>query len=150
MAERLEALLIRCRKAGMTLASNKVQVWSRVSLAGYIIDGTTQYPYPKKVEAVTRFPLPSTQKERRGWMGLCNKLNHYVPGLAREQTEFRELLKKNLAFIVIERMLEEFEPAKAAIGKNILLNACDVTRKTLVFTDASAEGFWAYFDAEKE
>ena len=42
MAERLEALLIRCRAAGMTLASNKVQVRSRVSFAGFIIDGTTQ------------------------------------------------------------------------------------------------------------
>ena len=42
LAERLEALLKRCRKAGMTLASNMVQVGSRVSFAGYVIDGTTQ------------------------------------------------------------------------------------------------------------
>ena len=70
MAERLEALLIRCRAVGMTLTSNKVQVGSRVSFAGYIIDSTTQYPDPKKVEAVTRFLLPSNQKELRGWMVL--------------------------------------------------------------------------------
>ena len=82
LAERLEVLLIKCRAAGINLASNKVQVGSRVSFAGYIIDGTTQYPDPKKVEAVTRFPLPSTQKELRRWMGLCTQLNHYVPGLA--------------------------------------------------------------------
>ena len=49
LAERLKALLIRCRAVGMTLASNKVQVGSRVSFAGYIIDVTTQYPNPKKV-----------------------------------------------------------------------------------------------------
>ena len=114
---RLEALLIRCRAAGMTLASNKVQEGSRVSFAGYIIDSTNQYPNPKKVEAVTRFPLPSNQKELRGWMGLCNQLNHYVPGLAGEQAEFRKLLKKNVAFIVTEKMLEEFEASKAAMGK---------------------------------
>ena len=79
---------------GHELASNKVQVGSRVSFAGYIIDGNTQYPDPKKVEAVTKFPLPTTQKELRGWMGLCNQLNHYVPGLAGEQAEFRKLLKR--------------------------------------------------------
>ena len=50
----------------MTLARNKVQVGSRVRFAGYIIDGTTQYPDPKKVEAVTKFPLPSTYKEPSG------------------------------------------------------------------------------------
>ena len=66
----------------MTLASNKVQVGSRVNFAGYVIDGTSQYPNPKKVEAVTQFPLPTTQKELKGWMELCKQLNHYVPGLA--------------------------------------------------------------------
>ena len=88
-----------------------------MSFAGYIINGTNQYPNPKKVEAVTRFPLPSHQKELRGWMGLCNQLNHYVPGLAGEQAEFRKLLKKNVAFIVTEKMLEEFEASKAAMEK---------------------------------
>ena len=66
LAERVEALLKRCREAGMTLASNKVQVGSRVSFAGYIIDGNTKYLDPKKVEAVTKFPMPATQKELRG------------------------------------------------------------------------------------
>ena len=64
---------------------------SRVSFTGYVIKGTTQYPEHKKVEAVTKFPLPTTQKELRGWMGLCNQLNHYVPGLAGEHAEFRKV-----------------------------------------------------------
>ena len=96
LAERVEALLKKCQEAGMTLASNKVQVETKVSFAGYVIDGNTQYPNPKNLEAVTKFPLPTTQKELRGWMGLCNQLNHYVLGLAGEQAEFRKLLKKNL------------------------------------------------------
>ena len=89
-------LLKRCPEAAITLASNKVQVGSRVRFAVYIIDGTTQCPDPKKMEAVTGFSMPATQKELRGWMGLCNQLNHYVPGLAGEQAEFRKLLKKNV------------------------------------------------------
>ena len=38
-------------------------------------------------------------------------------------------------------MMKEFEAAKEAMGKNILLNAFDVTRRTLVITDASEDGF---------
>ena len=68
----------------MTLASNKVQVGRMVPFAGYIINGSTQYADPKKVEAVTKFPLPTCQRELREWMGLCNQLNHYVPGFAGE------------------------------------------------------------------
>ena len=74
-------------------------------------------------------------------MGLSNQLNHYVPGLAGEQAEFRKLLKKNVTFKVTEKRMQEFEAAKNATGKNFLLNAFDVTRRTLVITDASAEGF---------
>ena len=114
----------------MTLVSNKVQVGSRVSFTGYIIDGTPQYPDPKKVEAVTKFPVSTTQKELRGWMGLCNQVNHYIPGLAGEQAEFRKLLKKNVTFTVTENMKQEFDAAKKAMGNNILLNECNVTKKT--------------------
>ena len=81
---------------GMTLASKRVQVGTKVSFAGYIIDGNTQYPNPKEVKAITKFPLPTTQKELRGCMGLCNQLNHYVLGLAGEQAELRLLLKNNV------------------------------------------------------
>ena len=54
---------------------------------------------------------------------------------------FRKLSKKNVTFTVTERMVKEFEAAKEAMGKNILLYAFDITRRTLVITDASADGF---------
>ena len=38
-------------------------------------------------------------------------------------------------------MKEEFESAKKAMGNNILLNSFDVTRRSLVITDASGQGF---------
>ena len=41
LAERVDALLKRCQETGMTLASNKVKVESKVICAGYIIDGNT-------------------------------------------------------------------------------------------------------------
>ena len=62
-------------------------------------------------------------------MGLCNQLNHYVPGLAGKQAEFRKLLKKNVTFTVTEKMEQEFEAAKKAMGNTILLSAFDVTKK---------------------
>ena len=46
LAERLEALLKRCRKAGMTLASNKVQVGSRVNFAATSLTAPPVTPTP--------------------------------------------------------------------------------------------------------
>ena len=105
LAERVEALLKRCQKVRKTLASNKVQVGSKVSFAGYIIIGNTQYPDPKKVEAVTKFPLPTTQRELRGWMQLAKPL---CIGLGGEHAELRKLLKKNLQFTITDQIKREF------------------------------------------
>ena len=49
LAVRLEELLKRCRKARMTLASNKVQVGEKRSFASYLIDGTTVCPDPRRL-----------------------------------------------------------------------------------------------------
>ena len=66
MAERLRALLVRCRDSGMTLASKKVHCWEEVSFAGYREKGFTVYADPKKVEAITLYPLPKNIKQLRG------------------------------------------------------------------------------------
>ena len=73
LAERVEGLLIRCRRASRTLASNKVQVGKKVSFAGYVIEGSTQYADPQKVEAITKFPILICQRElRAGWVYATN------------------------------------------------------------------------------
>ena len=58
LVTRLEALLVRCDAANMTLSSNKVQVGPRVTFAGYVGEGATVAD-PAKVEAITRYPEPT-------------------------------------------------------------------------------------------
>ena len=41
LARRMEALLVRCDAADMTLSSKKVQMGSRVTFAGYVVEGAT-------------------------------------------------------------------------------------------------------------
>ena len=82
LAARVDALLARCQAVNMTLSSNKIQVGPRVTFAGYVVERTTVYADPAKVEAITWFPEPTKLKELRGWFGLTNQLLNYVPGLA--------------------------------------------------------------------
>ena len=98
LARRLEALLVRCDAADMTLSSNKVQVGKRVTFAGYVIDGATVYADRAKVEAITRYPEPTKLKELRGWFSLTNQMQNYVPGLAGKQNKLRSLLNKGVIF----------------------------------------------------
>lgn len=98
--------IIRVQRGWDDVDQQQGAVGEKVSFAGYIIDRETQYADPKKVEAITKFPLPTCLKELRGWMGMCNQLNHYVPGLAGEQVTFRLLLKKDEPFIVTDKMVK--------------------------------------------
>ena len=50
-------------------------------------------------------------------------------------------MKKNIQFTVTPRIEAEFESAKKAMGHSILLNWFDVTKRSLVITDASGDGF---------
>ena len=141
LARRLEALLVRCNAADMTLSSNKVQVGKRVTFAGYVIDEATVYADRAKVEAITRYPEPTKLKELRGWFSLTNETQNYVPGLAGKQNKLRSLLNKGVIFWIDEEMREELEKTKQAIGDSILLNNFCMKRATVVITDASEDGF---------
>ena len=141
LARRLEALLVRCDAADMTLSSNKVQVGRRVTFAGYVDEGATVYADPAKVAAITKYPEPTKLKELRGWFGLTNQMQNYVPGLAGKQKKLRSLLNKGVPFWIDEEMREELERTKQAIGDNILLNNFCMKRATVVITDASGDGF---------
>ena len=59
-----------------------MQVGEKVTFAGYVLDGATVYTDPGKVEAISRYPEPTKLKELRGWFGLTNQIQNYVPGLA--------------------------------------------------------------------
>ena len=118
------------------LSSNKVQCGARVSSTGYIVQSTTVYANPKKVEAITGYPEPTKMKELHGWFGLVSQLQHYVPGLASKQNKLGKLMCKVVTFRMDEEMRKEFKKTKKDIGANILLNNFLVKRSTYVFTDA--------------
>ena len=80
-------------------------------------------------------------KELRGWFGLTNQMQNYVPGLAGKQRKLRSLLNKGVTFWIDEEMREELEKTKQAISDNILLNNFCMKRATVVITDASGDGF---------
>ena len=93
------------------------------------------------MEAITKYPEPTKLKELRGWFGLTNQMQNYVPGLAGKQKKLRTLLNKGVSFWVDNDMREELERTKKAIGDNIVLNNFCMKRSTVVVTDASGAGF---------
>ena len=141
LARRMEALLARGDTPDMTLSLNKVQVGPRVTFAGYMVEGATIHADPAKVEAITKYPEATKLRELWGWFGLKNQMQSYVPGLAGKQKKLSTLPNKGVTFWVDNKMREELEKTKKAIGDNILLNNFCMKRTMVVITNASVDGF---------
>ena len=107
------------------------------TFAGYVVESAPAYADPAKVETITRYPEPTKLRELRGWFGIRNQMQNYVPGLEGMQKRLRTLLNKGVVFWVDDEMREELERSKKAIGNKILLNNFCMKRAMVVITDAS-------------
>jgi hypothetical protein len=57
---RLEDVLQRCRKHGITLSADKFVVGSEVTFAGFLVSASGVRPDPAKVRAIAKFPFQGT------------------------------------------------------------------------------------------
>ncbi|XP_064460357.1 uncharacterized protein LOC135370518 [Ornithodoros turicata] len=68
--DRLLEVLSRFRCAGLQLNSKKCLFGSRrITVLGHVVDRHGIHPDPKKVEAVQRFPCPTSLKQLRAFLG---------------------------------------------------------------------------------
>lgn len=109
---------------------------------GHVISGEGITPDPDKVRAIVEFPKPTTRKELQRFLGLCNRINKFIPNHAVTAAPLSDLIKKkakvekNWAAIHDKAFAEVKENAKNAI----LLTLPDHSKEFKVYTDASAIG----------
>ena len=79
-----------------------------VQWAGLTVQAGGARPDEKRIEAVSRFPVPTNKASLRSWIALVNQLGYHVPGLSAKTRLQRELLKKEVAFLWTEEHNKEF------------------------------------------
>jgi transposase InsO family protein len=138
LMHRLEAVLVRCRRFGITISKSKILVGNKIKFAGFVISPEGIYPDPDKLAALRDFPSPTNISELRAFHGLANQLAPFVPDLAHLQAPLRPLLKKGTVF----NWLSEHETAFQLV-KQVLVEYCskiqtfDPDKETVLLTDAS-------------
>merc|ERR1719422_194904 len=107
----LEAFLGVCAKEGITLSPKKFE-WGGfnqpIQWAGLTVQAGGARPDEKRIEAVSRFPVPTNKASLRSWIALVNQLGYHVPGLSAKTRLQRELLKKEAVFLWTEEHNKEF------------------------------------------
>lgn len=88
-----------------------------VEFLGHVITPQGIRPNPNKIKAIQKFPLPSTAKEIKSFLGLLGFYRKFIKDFAKLTKPFTKCLKKGEKIIHTPEFLETFERCK-----NILSN----------------------------
>lgn len=97
---------------------------------------------PNKVEAVTTWPVPKTQKQVRSFLGLAGYYRRFIKGYATIAAPLSDLLQKD-GFRWGEKEASAFAALKHHLTVAPILGLPDFEDTFVVETDASGEGIGA-------
>ena len=71
-----------------------------VKFLGHIITAEGVKSDPDKVKAIVEMETPQTKVELQRFLGMINYLGKFVPNLSEKTAPLRELLKKDIDFVM--------------------------------------------------
>ena len=133
----LERVLTRCRKHGITLSADKIEIGPQIRFAGYIVSAGGVVPDEEKVNAIRGFPPLKTVRDVRSFLGLANQLGEFMPELAAKSAPLRALLKRGDPFKWEVSEISTFLELKSLLTNYPTLRLFDTRKETVLITDAS-------------
>ncbi|GJS33672.1 ty3-gypsy retrotransposon protein [Tanacetum coccineum] len=109
---------------------------------GHIISGHGVEVDPKKVVAVREWPVPMTQRQVRGFLGLAGYYRRFIKGYETMAAPLTNLLRKE-DFKWGESESTAFETLKLQLSTTLVLSLPDFKQTFVVETDAADEGIGA-------
>lgn len=136
--KQVRELLQRCRKHSITLNPKKFNfAQSSVEFAGYHVGANGVKADPSKLEAISRFPTPSSLTDLRSFLGLAEQLAGFTPQLAAAKQPLRALLSSKNSFIWLPEHDKAFQDVKSVLMSPNVLAFFDPKLPTALHTDAS-------------
>ncbi|CAJ1064638.1 uncharacterized protein LOC120723181 [Xyrichtys novacula] len=146
--------VLHCIKAaGLTINPRKcIFAQKEVEYLGYIIGDGVIRPQVSKLEAITSYPVPTTKKKVKSFLGLVGWYRKFIPHLSERAAVLTDLTKASASAKVrwTEKCEEAFRDLKQAISVESVLQSPDFDRPFTLQTDASGVGIGAVLLQEVE
>ncbi|KAL1271695.1 hypothetical protein QQF64_030711 [Cirrhinus molitorella] len=169
--ERLLKVLDRLQECGLKVSIDKCQFCQpQVRYVGHIVSASGVSPDPAKIEAVTRWKMPTDLKSLRSFLGFCGFYRRFIKDYSAIVRPLTELTKgypptsgQNRKMVDAKKYYKESEPfgerwddnCTAAFRKIIyclthapVLAFADPTRPYVLHVDASLSGLGAVLNQE--
>lgn len=137
----LGEILRTFRNSGVTVNITKSCIGtSRVKFLGHIITAKGISPDPEKIEAIAKFPTPTTKKQLRGFLGIINFYKKFIHIQQLAAPRLCQLTGKKTAWMWDDKAEEEFCALKTAIVNAPILSHPDLSEEFCMVTDSSYTG----------
>lgn len=140
----LEETLTRLENAGLRARKKKcVFMAPSVTYLGHKVSAEGVHPLPKKVEAITNAPSPTSVGELKAYLGLLTYYGRFLPNASTTLAPLYRLLKKDCPWKWKSEEEKAFKASKDLLTSSQLLVHFDPTLKLILACDASAYGVGA-------
>ncbi|GJX04927.1 putative nucleotidyltransferase, ribonuclease H [Tanacetum coccineum] len=119
----------------------KCEFWlQRVAFLGHIVSVDGIIMDPSKVEAITKWPRPTTVTEVRSFLGLAGYYRRFVEGFSRLALPLTQLMRKGEKFVWTDERQESFEELKRRLVSAPILTLPSGSGGFQIYSDASKKG----------
>lgn len=140
----IERILIALQEAGFSINVDKTAFFKRsIEYLGNIIADGQVSPSPRKVEALTKAPIPKTVKQVRQFNGLAGYFRRFIPNFSRVMAPLYELTKNDTTWEWNERHDEARDYIVKHLSTAPTLTLFQEDAPIELYTDASSIGYGA-------
>lgn len=129
------------RAANLKLAPAKCKLLKKeTEFLGHVVSDKGIKAAPGKISAVETWPIPTTKKQVRQFLGLCSYYRKFVLGFADKARPLHQLTEKNRVFKWTQECQNSFEELKHALTSSPILAYPRGEGLFILDCDASAVG----------
>nr|GFC01220.1 putative reverse transcriptase domain-containing protein [Tanacetum cinerariifolium] len=137
----IRPILQTLRQEKLYAKFSKCECWlSNMAFLGHIVSAEGITMDPTKVEAITKWPRPTSVTEVRSFLGLASYHRRFVEGFSRLALPLTKLMRKGEKFIWNEEREKSFEELKQCLVSAPVLTLLSGSGGFQIYSDASKKG----------
>lgn len=108
-----------------------------VAFLGHIVTTDGVKPNPDKIQTIQNWPLPSNEKELRGFLGILGYYRKFIRDFAKIAKPLTNALRKGEGICHTKEFLDAFTKCKQILTGSDILQYPDFSKQFILTTDAS-------------